>query len=588
LRLIVFEDIPEDPQLRSAWNGLVLRMERPEVFYTYEWALAVQRAYKSVLNPLLFLAYDEREELCGVAALAHDVKSRCISFLGATTGDYCDFLSAPGRRPQFLDAVLSELRRRGVKRMAFANLPSDSATATMLPQSSRRQGCRYFVRTAYVCAQIVLDRLERSKDGHLTAPGQKRLRRFAKAMALEGPLRLEHSRTWNSVAPSLQPFLQAHVARFLDIGRISNLANAQRRVFLEELSKLLSEPQWLVLSQMRAGDRVVAWHYGFQFRGSWFWYQPTFDSSVEKYWPGFCLLTQVIQEATENPAITRLDLGLGSEAYKAKFANESRETLYVALHISLLEHWGTRLRYQTAAAVKASPALEKIVGSIRNRLRAVRAQLRNQGGKQTLAWMAKGLFQMLWLQEEVLFFEWENWQPSADSRNLQLLPLDLNQLAVAAMEYEQDEPTLTYLLRSARRLRASGARGFILANEYGRPLHFAWVASFDGFHCAELNATLLASRDSVILFDCWTPAADRGKGYFKQAVQLIAARMRVEGKRAWIFSTAGNVSSLRALNKTGFKRRHSLRRYRLLRWQMVSGNAPQSGAAAVAEVSAHV
>ena len=584
----MLEEIPEGPQLRAAWNALVLRMERPEVFYTYEWALAVQRAYKSVLHPLFFLAYDERESLCGIAALAHDVKSRCVSFLSATTGDYCDFLSAPERRPEFVDAVLRELRRRGVRRMGFANLPSDSATATALPQSSRRQGCRCFVRTAYVCAQIVLDRLERSKDGHLTAPGQKRLRRFAKAIAHEGPLRVEHSRTWNAVAPLLQPFLQAHVARFLDIGRISNLANLQRRIFLEELSKQLSESQWLVLSQMRAGDRIVAWHYGFQFHGSWFWYQPTFDGSVEKYWPGFCLLTQVIQEAIENPAMTTLDLGLGSEAYKAKFANESRETLYVALHSSLLEHWGTRLRYRTAAAVKASPTWEATVSWLRNRVRAVRRHLHNQGGKQMLAWAAKRLFQLFWVHQEVLFFEWEDWQPSADSRNLQLLPLDLNQLAIAAMEYEQDEPTLTYLLRSARRLRAGGARGFILANEDGRPLHFAWAASFDGFHCSELNTTLLGSHDSVILFDCWTPSADRGRGYYKQAVQLIAARMRLEGKRPWIFSAAGNVSSLRALEKTGFKRRYSLKRYRLLRWQMVKGNAPKTGVAPVTEVSAHV
>lgn len=584
----MLEEIPEDPQLRSGWNALVLRMEHPEVFYTHEWAVAVQRAYTGALNPLLFLAYDEREALCGVAALAADAKSGRVSFLSATTGDYCDFLSAPEHRTEFVDAVLRELRTRGCKRMAFANLPADSATATVIPQSSRRQGCRCFVRTAYVCAQIVLARLERGKDGQLTAPGQKRLRRFAKAIAHEGPLRVEHSRTWDAVAPILQPFLQAHVARFLDIGRISNLANARRRDFLKELSKLLSEPQWLVLSQMRAGERVVAWHYGFQFHGSWFWYQPTFDGRVEKYWPGFCLLTQVIQEATENPAVTTLDLGLGSEAYKAKFANESRETLYVALHSSFLEHWGTRLRYQTAAAVKASPSLEKIVDSLRNRLRVVRGHLRDQGGKQTLARAANRLLKSLWVHEEVLFFEWENCHPAADSRNLQLLPLDLNQLAIAAMEYEQDEQTLTYLLRSAQRLRAGDARGFILADQDGRPLHFAWVAPFDGFHCPELNAKLQASRDSMLLFDCWTPTAVRGRGHYKQTIQLIAARIAAEGKRPWIYSPTRNVSAVRALGKAGFEWRYSLVRHRILTWQTVTGNAPQSEAAPVAEVSAHV
>jgi hypothetical protein len=171
---------------------------------------------------------------------------------------------------------------------------------------------------------------------------------------------------------------------------------------------------------------------------------------------------------------------------------------------------------------------------------------------------------------------------------LQLLPLDLNQLAIAAMEYEQDEQTLTYLLRSAQRLRAGDARGFILADQDGRPLHFAWVAPFDGFHCPELNAKLQASRDSMLLFDCWTPTAVRGRGHYKQTIQLIAARIAAEGKRPWIYSPTRNVSAVRALGKAGFEWRYSLVRHRILTWQTVTGNAPQSEAAPVAEVSAHV
>ncbi len=587
MRLVVLEDIPEDPELRRAWNALALRMEHPEVFYTYEWAVAVQRAYRTALRPLLLLAYDERESLCGVAALAVDAGERQVSFLGATTGDYCDFLSLPERRPEFVNAVLGELRRQGMKRMAFANLPADSVTASAIPQAARRRGCRCFIRTAYVCAQVVLGRLDRGNNGNLVAPGQKRLRRLAKAMAHQGPLRVDHSRSWDAVAPLLQPFLQAHVARFLEIGRISNLANAHRRLFLEELAKLLCEPRWLVLSRMSAGERVLAWHYGFQFHGAWFWYQPTFDSSVEKYWPGFCLLTHVLQEATENPALTTLDLGLGSEAYKAKFANESRETLYVVLHSSLVEHWATLLRYRAAARIKASPAIEKLVGSVRNMLRVFRGHLRKQGGKQTLLWAGKRLLQLLWAREEVFFFEWKNCElSSADSRKVQLRPLDLGELALAAMEYEQDEDTLTYLLRSAQRLRAGGAQGFVLAREDGLPLHFAWVAPFDGFHCSELNDTLNGPPESVLLFDCWTPTAVRGQGYYQQAVQLVAARLKAEGKLPWIFSAASNASSVRALEKTGFERRYSLVRQRILGRQTVKGHTSWTEAAPAVEVSA--
>ena len=82
---MVREDIPEDSELRRAWNELALRMERPEVFYTYEWAVAVQRAYGGTLKPLLFLAY-EGESLVGLVALAQEKTGSRVAFLRQIPG----------------------------------------------------------------------------------------------------------------------------------------------------------------------------------------------------------------------------------------------------------------------------------------------------------------------------------------------------------------------------------------------------------------------------------------------------------------------------------------------------------------------
>src|SRR5277367_581459 len=101
LRFLVHSEIPDDPALRREWNALVQRLDRPQVFYTWEWAQAVQRAYSATLHPLLFLAYDERDSLCGVAALATNSSETQATFLAATTGDYCDFLSSRQDKPVF-------------------------------------------------------------------------------------------------------------------------------------------------------------------------------------------------------------------------------------------------------------------------------------------------------------------------------------------------------------------------------------------------------------------------------------------------------------------------------------------------------
>ena len=112
MRIVSHRLIPGDSALREQWNLLVDQMERPEVFYTHQWAQAVQHAYRDSLAPWLFLQY-EGEELRGVVALA--TAQGIATFLSGTTADYCDFISQPADRARLIDAVFRELHTAGVK-----------------------------------------------------------------------------------------------------------------------------------------------------------------------------------------------------------------------------------------------------------------------------------------------------------------------------------------------------------------------------------------------------------------------------------------------------------------------------------------
>jgi CelD/BcsL family acetyltransferase involved in cellulose biosynthesis len=585
VRFVLHKTIPEDEDLRRQWNALLTTLDRPQVFYTYEWSLAVNRAYHASLQPLLFLAY-ESEELCGIAALAVRRNEDNVTFLCATTGDYCDFLCSSEHKLAFVAGVLAELKKQEIRNLTLTNLPDDTGTLEAIQQASGRNGFHCFARTAYVCAQVSFSQLELGKDGKPLAPGKKRVRRFAKAMAAEGPIEVDHVRSWDAVAPLLGPFIRAHVVRFLEIGRISNFVEARRRLFLTELSKLLSEPQWLVLSRMSVAGRVYAWHYGFQFYDNWFWYQPTFDSSVEKHWPGFCLLTQVIQDATEMPALKKLDLGLGSEAYKAKFANATRRTVCVTLRCSLRKHWQEMARYRVVATITARPETERATRYVIAKAKTFQHRVKQTGLGPTLGWLASRIAGSVFSQEEVSFFEL-NSEAGALQDGTSLRPISYEFLADAAMRYYDDEQTLAYLLRSAMRLRQGNAEGFALVDAHGAPLHFAWVAPFEGFFLTELNAEVNApAADCAMLFDCWTPVKSRGHGYFGQTIGLVAQWLQERGKKPWIFSAARNAASLRGLEKSGFGRRYSLVRKRVLLWQQIKGETPKTVEAPATEVSA--
>jgi len=579
LRLLLLKQIPEDADLRRQWNELVARTAQPQVFYTYEWALAVQRAYAETLHPLLFLAYDERDSISGLVALAR-TDGEQVSFLCATTGDYCDFISLPENKQDFIASVLAELKKQGTGKVVLTNLPDDSDTVPALRQASSQYGLHYFARTAYVCAQISLAKLERRpQDNRLVLPRQKMVRRFLKAMGQESPVRLDHARSWEQVEPALPEFMHAHVARFLATGRISNLARPERRLFLQELAKLLSDSGWLAFTRLISGKNSLAWNYGFQSGDTWFWYQPTFDSDLEKYSPGFCTLSQLIEEAATDGAFATVDLGLGDEGYKERFANQTRRTLYVRLGTSAYGHFRELMRYGLSAAVRAVPAAERAVRSLHARQMAFRRRVHQMGARETWTWVAKRVESAVVARDEVYFYELTNPDPALlKADDVFLKTIDLNTLATAVLQNSNDEGTLAYLLRCADRLRTDAASvGFALTNAAGELLHFTWAGPFENFHWSELDSGLPSpAPGSVILFDSWTPVSQRGRGHYAPTLARVVARMRQEGKRSWGFSASTNTPSVRGLEKAGFPRCFSVLRYRLLWWQkLVQKNAAE-------------
>jgi hypothetical protein len=175
----------------------------------------------------------------------------------------------------------------------------------------------------------------------------------------------------------------------------------------------------------------------------------------------------------------------------------------------------------------------------------------------------------LFLQSEVYFFGWTQGKglhgQDGAGRSLRLTPINLELLSLGATIYVNEQETLAYLLRAAARLRSGKNIGFALVGADGRPLHFCWVADFEGFYMSELEHTLTAdSTDSVLLFDCWTPTSVRGQNYYSIAISKLASQLSALGKRPWIFSAAVNLSSLRGVEKSGFVRRYSLIRKRML------------------------
>ncbi len=78
---------------------------------------------------------------------------------------------------------------------------------------------------------------------------------------------------------------------------------------------------WAKYMVLRAGPRRVAWHLGFEHRGSWYWWIPTHDAALRAYSPGRLLLALAIEYALSH-GITHVHFLTGESGYKLEWRPE--------------------------------------------------------------------------------------------------------------------------------------------------------------------------------------------------------------------------------------------------------------------------
>jgi len=343
------------------------------------------------------------------------------------------------------------------------------------------------------------------------------------------------------------------------MNRVSNNMHADRRLFLRILAQRLCDSGSFCLTYLQFGDRPVAWNYGFRFLDSWFWYQPTFEPSLEEYAPGTVLLANMVMEACEHPQLKMIDLGLGAEGYKERFANTTRTTLHVTASHSSVSTVRAAVRYRVSETVKRSPRLEATIRKNLAHLTSVRNRIESDGPGKFVGWASNSAARRLISSVEVRFYQWLGGERHTSSQKGSLQKMSLDDLAEIAMAHQSDAETVAYLLRASQRLRRNDAEGFLLLSPQRRAVHLCWAADFAGFRADELKTTLLApSPDATLIFDCWTPRAERGEGYYGVAITALAALLHQRGRKPWIFAAAINTPSILGIERAGFAYQFSM------------------------------
>jgi len=139
------------------------------------------------------------------------------------------------------------------------------------------------------------------------------------------------------------------------------------------------------------------------------------------------------------------------------------------------------------------------------------------------------------------------------------------------MRYGTDEKTLDYVTRSASRLKNKGANGFAVTTLDDVPVCFCWTSAFEDFSLVDSREILKApTPKSVLLFDSWVSRSESGEESEGVSLGALAMLILETGKHPWTLSPTSDKERVRALQRSGFIPRFTLKRQKRLLLQRVS------------------
>jgi CelD/BcsL family acetyltransferase involved in cellulose biosynthesis len=549
-------DLASTEPIAPRWDDTVATMRDPSVFFTHGWMIAAAEAFQDRWKPSLVVV-ERSGAFVGGAGVALDLADeRRAHMLGAITADYCDIVSAPADHGEVAVAVLQTLREAGVTTLRLPNVPEGSPTLAAASELSAAARFRAQVRPETRAPRILFGSPSVRESISAAIADKESVKRHRRQLEREGPVEVVRTDTWPEAESHLMAAARHQSARFLATGRPAPLADPARLEFLRNICRRASEAGWLDARSLLVADQAVAWNIGFRFASTISWYLPAFDTARQKLWPGEVLLAEVVRQAAEDPMVTMVDLGIGTEFYKSRFSNEEITTYEVTFASTRSAH--ARLRAKQSAVRFADRTghgeqLRRLSDTAAGRLH----RLNQETPRSATTLIARNLKTRIRKKTEMRFFEWMEPDPQrfADDPR-RLVPASWEVLGAAVLRFGSGDDAAIYLSRSAERLDEGGL-GWALLDGNGEPVHLAWAFRAPDTSFSELNnRTLeqLGQRDWVIV-DSYTPATERGKRHFPMAISLIGRELAKEAATVWGFASVDNVPSLKGLDAAGFRYR---------------------------------
>lgn len=310
----------DEPTLASgSWQRILHEGPTNSVFLTRWWQTTWWEVFGR--GDLLLLGVFRGNQLIGLAPLFAD--GGMVFFVGSGGSDYLDLIGEiPDRVLTLILAEAAELVD-GFLGFRFYHVPDASRTGIALQKAAAELGF-----PCYDEGEMPAPAIDFNATGEQITQ-KKSLVRHQRFFEREGDLSVRHFREPRDILPRLDRFFEQHIARWAVTPYPSLFLDPMQRRFYAALAESAGSSRWLRFTEVTWNANPIAFHFGFCFDTTFMWYKPSFAIELAKHSPGEVLMRNLLIAALGERARV-FDLGIGAEAFKARFAT----------HFPTVRTWG--------------------------------------------------------------------------------------------------------------------------------------------------------------------------------------------------------------------------------------------------------
>lgn len=348
--------------LGAVWNHLLLSMEYPIVFLTWEWIYTWWEHFGANNREPVILVVYEGEHVRGILPLYAEcaifrdywLSGRVLTHCSATDlfPDHVDLIAAPDHAGQCLDSILEFLSSQ-YRAWDVLQIP-------LVASSSRLMGWLHGAGKLALPAGLDIEpaslayfiRIDGTFEDYLSRLDTKhRYNVRSRAKKLRERQDFRYASGDDDQVACLRRLFALHRKRAARKGIVSSFVDQRVHSFHEAFAARVADFGWLSLRELRRPDVVIASSYNFDFGGRVFSYQKGFDPEYERYGPGSVLMLEVIREAF---TCQRLEYNFlqGDEAYKREWTRDRRILSNVTIYNNTTLGYASRGGFRLKQAAK--------------------------------------------------------------------------------------------------------------------------------------------------------------------------------------------------------------------------------------------